>query len=135
VFDLTRDFRKLDVWKNSYALSLRIYSLTSSFPDSERFGLTNQLRRAASSIPANIAEGCGRGTNSDFLRFLYTFFGSLKECETFLLLARDLGYIPSDKFELVSNEAGSVGKMLNVFIDILKDGDKSQKPLPRSQKL
>jgi len=132
VFDLTRDFKKLDIWKKSYALSLRVYSITSSFPDSERFGMINQLRRAVSSVPANIAEGCGRGTDSDFLRFLYNSFGSLKECETFLMLAKDLGYISSDKFEEISNEAGSVGKMLNVFIDKIKYDSSCQKPVPKS---
>ena len=113
---MTHDFKKLDIWKNSHALSLEIYAMTSRFPDSEKFGLTNQLRRAAASVSANIAEGCGRGSKADFLRFLYNAFGSLKECESFLLLANDLSYISEGAFIKISSEVDMLGRMLNGFI-------------------
>jgi four helix bundle protein len=76
-----RDFRKLQVWQKSHQLALDIYRLTIDFPKSEQFGLTRQMRRAAVSIPANIAEGCGRETEREFQRFLHIAAGSANELE------------------------------------------------------
>lgn len=84
--------RRLDAWKVGMELAKECYRLSQPFPSSERFGLTNQIRRSAVSIPANIAEGCGRATRGEFRQFLSIARGSLKELETLLELARDLGF-------------------------------------------
>jgi four helix bundle protein len=88
-----KDFRELKVWEKAHALVLNLYRETTSFPPSELYGLTVQIRRAAASIPANIAEGCGRGSSADFARFLQIAMGSACELEYHLLLARDLGFL------------------------------------------
>src|SRR5882724_7541397 len=90
-----KDFRNLKVWRKSYDLTLMVYRATRSFPKDEQFALTSQIRRAASSIPANIAEGCCRNGDAEFARFLYIAMGSASELECHLLLARDLGYVPA----------------------------------------
>jgi four helix bundle protein len=87
------DFRKLDVWQQSHALVVEIYSVTRSFPSQERYGLTAQMRRSAVSVPANIAEGCGRHLDTELARFLRISLGSATELEYHLLLAGDLGLI------------------------------------------
>src|SRR5947209_5999745 len=89
---MSSTFRDLIVWQKSKALARRIYSLTKNFPKEEVFGLTSQIRRAAVSIPANIAEGKGRGTQKDFCHFLVQARGSLFEVEALAELASDLGY-------------------------------------------
>ena len=86
-----QDFRKLKVWEKSHALALAIYRTTAGFPNSEMYGLTSQIRRCSISIPSNIAEGCGRSTNGDLLRFLDIAMGSAKELEYQLLLSYELG--------------------------------------------
>lgn len=88
-----KDFRQLKVWENAHEMALVLYRLTAGFPKHELFGLTGQIRRCASSIPANIAEGCGRMGNSELHRFLQISYGSASELEYHLLLAKDLGYI------------------------------------------
>jgi four helix bundle protein len=84
-----QDFRNLEVWKLSHGLTLDVYRTTKQFPDDERFGLTSQLRRGTASIPANLAEGCGRGTDADFGRFVQQAMGSSSEVEYHFLLAKD----------------------------------------------
>lgn len=92
-----KDFRQLKVWENAHEMTLVLYRLTAGFPKHELFGLTGQIRRCASSIPANIAEGCGRMGNTELHRFLQISCGSASELEYHLLLAKDLGYIqPTD---------------------------------------
>lgn len=92
-----QDFRRLTVWSDAHALTLELYGATRDFPDSERFGLTSQLRRASASIPANLAEGCGRGGDADFARFVQIALGSTYEVEYHLQLAHDLGYLKQQK--------------------------------------
>jgi four helix bundle protein len=89
-----QDFKKLLVWKKAHELTLGLYGLTATFPRDETYGLTSQIRRAVSSIPANIAEGCGREGNVELTRFLFIAMGSASELEYHLLLARDLKYFP-----------------------------------------
>jgi len=93
------DYKKIVAWQRSHELTLSIYKLTKIFPDDEKFGMTSQVRRAAASVPSNIAEGSGRGTQKDFLRFLYIALGSLKETEYFLLLAHDLDIIGDSEYD------------------------------------
>ena len=92
-----KDFRQLTVWENAHGMTLILYKMTADFPKHELFGLTSQIRRCAASIPANIAEGCGRLGNSELHRFLQISCGSASELEYHLLLAKDLGYVePTD---------------------------------------
>jgi len=116
---MVQDFKNLEIWKKAYDFALEVYGITADFPTSEQYALTQQLRRAATSISANIAEGCGRRTKKEFLRFLYVAMGSVKECENFLMLAKDLGYLKEERFYILNNEIQSLGKMLNTFIQKL----------------
>jgi four helix bundle protein len=88
-----KDFRKQKVWQKSHKLTLEIYKVTIDFPPDELYGLTSQLRRSCASIPANIAEGCGRQSDADFSRFLQIALGSAAELEYHLLLSHDLGFM------------------------------------------
>ena len=90
-----RDFRKIKAWEKAHELTLAIYAATLSFPKDELYGLTSQMRRSASSIPTNIAEGCGRDSEADFARFLQIAIGSTTELEYQILLSRDLKLIDS----------------------------------------
>lgn len=109
-------FRDLKVWAKSHALVLVIYEMSEAFPPAERFGLTAQVRRAATSIPTNIAEGCGRSTSADFGRFLHIAMGSASELEYLLLLARDLRMVASDGHDRIAREIEEVKKMLHALI-------------------
>ena len=92
-----RDYTKIDAWRLADDLTVAIYVQTRSFPKDELYGLTSQLRRAASSVPANIAEGSARGTNKDYLHFLYIARASLTEAHYFVHLSKRLGYVGDDK--------------------------------------
>ena len=116
---MTQDFKKLEVWKLAHQFTLDVYRLTTNFPKEEKFGMMQQIRRAATSIGANIAEGAGRNTSKDFVRTLYFSFGSIKELEHFLLLAKDLNYIDICNFNAFNQQLESIGKMLNKFIQCL----------------
>lgn len=113
---MVQDFKKLDVYNLSYDFVLKIYKTTKTFPKAETYGITDQLRRAASSIGANIAEGCGRGTKPDFTRFLLIAMGSIKECEHFLTLSKDLNYLTSKQHTELIKHLNAVGGKLNNFI-------------------
>jgi four helix bundle protein len=91
-------FRKLEVWKKSYDLTLEIYRLTKTFPKEEAYGLISQMQRAAVSVTANIAEGYERNHRKEYVQFLFISKGSLGELETFLMLARDLGYVSPELY-------------------------------------
>lgn len=115
-----QDFRKLKVWQKSHELVLAAYRATVGFPQTEVYGLTSQTRRAASSIPANIAEGCGRSSDKDFARFLHISMGSACEFEYHLLLTRDLCYLPEDSYLDLSTRVSEVKMMLASFIKTLR---------------
>ncbi len=116
-----QDYQKLVVWKRAHEFVLKIYALTLHFPDGERYGLTNQMRRAAVSIPANIAEGCGRETMNELRRFLYISMGSASELEYYLYLAHDLKFIQPADYPLLRGEMDEIKRMLNAFIQKLKN--------------
>ena len=107
-----RDFHNLLIWQRSHQLTLDVYKVSQSFPKEELFGLTSQIRRAISSIPTNIAEGCGRNSNKDFAHFLQIAIGSASEVEYELLLAHDLQYINKDEYERLINETVAIRKMI-----------------------
>ncbi|CAM3593929.1 hypothetical protein FSS13T_16340 [Flavobacterium saliperosum S13] len=113
-------FKELGIWKKSRLFCSDIYSITSSFPNEEKFGLINQLRRASVSIPSNIAEGSSRNSNKDFSRFLEIAIGSAYEVETQLIIASDLGFIDSEKLVFLSNQLNEIIKMISKFRSTLK---------------
>jgi four helix bundle protein len=107
-----RDFRSLNVWQKAHALTLQVYEATGSFPREEVYSLTSQLRRSASSIGANIAEGCGRSGDAELGRFLHIAMGSASELEYHLILARDLRYLTDGQYEEMSAALVEVKRML-----------------------
>ena len=115
-----QDFRNLKVWEKSHTFVLAVYGATQNFPKSEAFGLTSQIRRASVSIPSNIAEGCGRGSDADFARFVQMSLGSAFEVDYQLLLSRDLNYLPQDQYNLLFAQASEVKRMLNSLLQKLK---------------
>jgi len=109
-------FRKLVVWQKAHELTLHLYKVTKSFPTDEKYGLTAQIRRAAASICANLAEGCGRQTRREFARFAYISLGSASELEYHLLLAADLGFVAADTYSHVAKSVIQVKRMLSGLI-------------------
>lgn len=118
---MARNHNQLDIYKQAYDFALEIYKATASFPKDEMFGVTSQLRRAASSIGANISEGCGRQTDKDFINFLHISMGSIKECEHFLNMSKDLSYLYTEEYSRLTNKLDVLGKMLTRFIQKLKE--------------
>jgi len=115
-----RDFRKLKVWNRGHQLTLRIYKATAEFPKEELYGITSQMRRSCSSIPANIAEGCGRSGVAEFARYLQIAMGSASELEYHLLLAHDLGYLHHESYQSLADEVVQLKRMLATFIKRLR---------------
>lgn len=111
-----RDYKKYLVWQKSHQLTLEIYRLTRSFPKEEMFALTSQMKRSSSSIPTNIAEGCGRSSDKDFCRFLYISYGSANELEYQIILSIDLQFINSEDGENLLSQIEEIKKMLNGLI-------------------
>ena len=101
------------VWKKAHDLTVELYQVTRSFPREELFGLTSQIRRSAASVPANIAEGCGRGTGADFGRHLQIAFGSACECEYHLLLSRDVNLLAKDIHASLEEKVLEIKRMLS----------------------
>jgi len=104
-----RDFRELKVWEKAHQVTLAVYKTTRSFPREELYGLTSQIRDASSSVPSNIAEGCGRG--------------SAAELEYRLLLARDLAYLDRSQYQTLSPQVIEVKRMLGTFIGKIRSGN------------
>ncbi|MCA1590536.1 MAG: four helix bundle protein [Acidobacteria bacterium] len=117
-----KDFRTLSVWQKSHQLTLLIYEETRSFPKEELFGLTSQIRRASSSVPANIAEGCGRASDADFSRFLQIAYGSANELDYHLILYRDLKFLRGEKYNLLHERLVEIKRMLGTFIRTVRSG-------------
>lgn len=107
-----KSYRDLEVWQKSMRLAEKIYQVTQNFPSEERFGLTNQLRRAAVSVPSNLAEGHARFGAGEFSRFISIAMGSVAELETQILLSTDLGYIDGAIADELLAELDGIGKML-----------------------
>jgi len=117
---VVQTYQELEVWKRSVALTTDLYRITARFPDTERFGLTSQIRRATTSIAANIAEGWGRGSTKEYIQFLMIARGSLMELETHLIVGRNLQFMSPDDFATDTKELKEIGKMLNGLIGALR---------------
>ncbi|HEX2740195.1 MAG TPA: four helix bundle protein [Rubrobacter sp.] len=115
-----RDFEQLKVWERSHRLTLVVYEATAAFPKEEKYGLKSQIRRSCASVPANIAEGCGRGSNTDLARFLQMSLGSASELQYHLRLACDLSYLNHHAYERLTEEVIEIKRMLTSFIDNLR---------------
>jgi len=115
-----KDFRKLNVWQKAHELAVEVYGTTASFPRDEIYGLTSQVRRASVSVPANIAEGCGRRGDAEFGRFLQIAMGSASELEYHFLLARELGFLKEEDYASLNNQVAEVKGMITVLIRKLK---------------
>ena len=113
-------WRNLDVWEKTHELVLEIYRITSTFPKSEMYGLSDQLKRAAASVPANIVEGQSRQTTKEYLHFLYNARGSLEEVRYFLFLSMQLKFLDEDTYREMEDRYESASKMLNGLIKSLK---------------
>ncbi len=107
-----QNFKDLFIWQKAHALVLYIYKVTVGYPKAEQFSLTSQLRRAAVSIPANVAEGCGKYSQSDLANYLQTALGSSNEVEYLTILSHDLGYLKDDSFKEVEQKINEIRAML-----------------------
>ena len=118
-----RDFKELKVWQKSHQMVVEVYQMTRKFPPNERFGLIAQLRRSSASIPANIAEGCGRASDRDFSRFLSIAAGSASETEDHFLFAYELNYLEKKDYMILDQQINEIKRMLNAFIQKLTPKD------------
>ena len=113
---MVRTHKDLDVWKKSIEFVTEVYTVTALFPKSEIYGLTSQIRRAAVSIPSNIAEGATRSHKTEFKQFLYIALSSAAEIDTQILIAKNLGFIEQSKLESIQAELASISRMLQGLI-------------------
>jgi len=114
-----KDYKNFTVWQKSHQLTLDVYKVLKDFPKDEIFGLISQMKRSSSSIPTNIAEGCGRNTDKDFARFLIIAFGSANELENQFILSKDLKFIDLETSEKLLFQIEEIKKMLNSLISKL----------------
>jgi four helix bundle protein len=119
-------YKELCIWKKSVELGTEIYKLTKQFPSDERFGLISQLRRAAVSVPSNIAEGAGRKSDREFCQFLSISYGSLCELDTQLIISTILGYVKEDEINKYSEKIVELQKMIFVLINKLSGGQRRE---------
>ena len=116
-----QDYRKLKVWEKAHGFTLVVYKVTCAFPREEMYGLTSQIRRCAVSVPSNIVEGCGRGSNPELVKFLHYALGSANELEYQLLLSRDLGYVSTEAHATLAASALEIKRMLAALIVTIKE--------------
>lgn len=116
-----KTFRDLLIWQKAMALVTHTYSVTTNFPKDEQFGLTSQIRRCSVSIPSNVAEGFGRGTNKDYYRFLTISIGSLFEFQTQIEIAYNLKYISETEFNTIFENSRELERMLSSFMNKIKE--------------
>jgi four helix bundle protein len=116
-------YRELKIWQRSMEFVVKVYEVSIEFPKEEKFGLTSQLRRCAVSVPSNISEGAGRGTNLQFKRFLEFSMGSINEAQTQLELAYRVSYLKKEQYEFLIDEALQIYKMILSFYNKLNDED------------
>ena len=123
-----RNFRNLRIWQMAVEQVITIYSVTQSFPPEEKFGLSSQMRRAGVSIASNIAEGCGRNSDPDLMRFLDISMGSLLELETQIEISKRLGYIALDNAQLVTHKLVHLQVAINNYKRFLKSTPNPAQP-------
>jgi four helix bundle protein len=116
-----RNYRELEVWEKSHKLTLELYKLSRGFPKEEMYGLTSQMRRAAVSIGANLAEGCGRRTSAELARFVRIAMGSASELDYHLLLCRDFEFIAEEQYDRAMRELVRIRKMLSGLLASIED--------------
>ncbi len=116
-----KTYRELIVWQKSMDLVTTIYKVTSVFPNEENFGLTSQMRRSSVSIPSNIAEGYGRNSLNDYIRFLNIAVGSLYELQTQIEIAFNLSYVLKEQFEVIHENSREIERMMSSLIRKLKE--------------
>jgi four helix bundle protein len=116
-----QDYKKLKVWEKAHAFTVVVYKTTRAFPRDEIYGLTSQIRRCAVSVPSNIVEGCGRGSNPELVKFLHYALGSANELEYQLLLSRDLGYVSAEAHVPLAAVL-EIKRMLAALIVKIKEG-------------
>lgn len=114
------NFKELKIWQFAFKLAKDIYILTKEFPQDEKYGMVSQIRRASTSIPANIAEGAGRNSNKEFIQFLAIAIGSAYELETFILLAFEVNYISKEEMESIVNRNKLIIRMNMKLQEALK---------------
>ncbi|NHM05724.1 four helix bundle protein [Flavobacterium sp. CYK-4] len=114
-----RDFKKYDIWQLSHSFTLEIYKISANFPKEELHGLSSQIRRAATSIPTNISEGCGRSSDKEFNQFLNIAIGSSNEVEYLLILSKDLNYINIEVFESLGKDINQIKSKIYKLKQIL----------------
>jgi four helix bundle protein len=112
-----QNYKDLKVWEKAHEFTLKVYEATKIFPKEEIYSLTNQMRRAASSVPANIAEGCGKNSKLEFAHFLNIALGSANESECFLILSKDLLYLKEESFIVLYNLINEIKSMLIALIN------------------
>ncbi|MGE3622555.1 MAG: four helix bundle protein [Bdellovibrionales bacterium] len=115
-----QSYKDLDVWRRSMGLVESVYLLTKQFPKEELYILTSQIRRAAISVPSNIAEGRSKRSTRDYMRFVHISYGSMAELETQLMISQRLGYASQDRIEPIIAEIGEIGRMLNGLLSGLE---------------
>jgi four helix bundle protein len=115
-----RNYRELQVWQKGIDIVIEVYRITEQLPKEERFNLISQLNRAAVSVPSNIAEGCGRGTDAAFIQFLEYAFGSVFEIETQIFVVQRLKLLPIDELRIINQLTDEEGKMINSLISSLR---------------
>lgn len=122
-----QDYTKLEIWKKSHRLVLMIYDISKDMPSDEEYGITCQMKRSAASVPANIAEGCGRGSNAELARYIRIAMGSASELDYHLYLAGDLGMIDEKRCKLIRDRLSEVRRMMFGFIGVLRNDNKTKK--------
>jgi four helix bundle protein len=115
-----QSYKNLEVWQKSVDMVTAVYKLTKDFPKDELYALTNQIRRSAVSVPSNIAEGRGKRSTGDYIRFLNIAYGSAAELETQLIISKNLGYMSSEKLEPICMDINRICRMLNGLIASLE---------------
>lgn len=121
-----KDFRTLNVWQKSHKLAVMIYQETKKFPKEEVYGITSQIRRAIVSIPTNLAEGCGRGSDRDFAKFAQIAFGSANESEYLILLSNELGFIDRADYDDLTEKLTEIKRMLTSLIKNLHKSESAK---------
>ena len=119
-FVIMKPHKNLNAWQKSFEIVKELYSVTSNFPSEEKFGLVSQIRRAAVSVPVNIAEGAARKSKKEFIYFLHIALGSLTELDTLILLSEDLSFIKKEESEVIISKFDIIGKLIYGLVKSLE---------------